>query len=409
MELKFLIDGSKLAKEEINFWDLQSYINLYDGKYYANFVGFVIKKDEVLLSFPKRFDLDKLNDIEKRNILKKILNVIVDIDRTNGSNNLGNSDLFPFKSYFDIVFYYKKYGLHFSIEKEEVKGYSGNINWAKTFKKSQKYITNNSIIFLPFILNKKYNLGNFISECMEFILTDVFINYSAYFTGAIPYKKNLINPIFNNFELCYKKLISIKNRYFKDFEKKLINAIINYFKWKSQNSKNIKMLTTNFETYWEKLVENYLNKNFVSLDENENLIIESNKKDNNIKFKKIKEYVELDITQKYTNKYSIEFDHLYINNEIQVIYLFDSKYYSNEISGLNYKQAFYYYYLYNLYPNYKIHNGLILPTEKEYYNKVHVDRSKQENIEHNKKQDGLKIIEHYININQILDCYLNKN
>ena len=348
MELKFLIDGSKLAKEEINFWDLQSYINLYDGKYYANFVGFVIKKDEVLLSFPKRFDLDKLNDIEKRNILKKILNVIVDIDRTNGSNNLGNSDLFPFKSYFDIVFYYKKYGLHFSIEKEEVKGYSGNINWTKTFKKSQKYITNNSIIFLPFILNKKYNLGNFISECMEFILTDVFINYSAYFTGAIPYKKNLINPIFNNFELCYKKLISIKNRYFKDFEKKLINAIINYFKWKSQNSKNIKMLTTNFETYWEKLVENYLNKNFVSLDENENLIIESNKKDNNIKFKKIKEYVELDITQKYTNKYSIEFDHLYINNEIQVIYLFDSKYYSNEISGLNYKQAFYYYYLYNI-------------------------------------------------------------
>jgi len=107
--------------------------------------------------------------------------------------------------------------------------------------------------------------------------------------------------------------------------------------------------------------------------------------------------------------YSIEFDHLYINNEIQVIYLFDSKYYSNEISGLNYKQAFYYYYLYNLYPNYKIYNGLILPTEKEYYNKVHVDRSKQENIEHNKKQDGLKIIEHYININQILDCYLNKN
>ena len=169
------------------------------------------------------------------------------------------------------------------------------------------------------------------------------------------------------------------------------------------------MLTTNFETYWEKLVENYLNKNFVSLDENENLIIESNKKDNNIKFKKIKEYVELDITQKYTNKYSIEFDHLYINNEIQVIYLFDSKYYSNEVGGLNYKQAFYYYYLYNLYPNYKIYNGLILPTEKEYYNKVHVDRSKQENIEHNKKQDGLKIIEHYININQILDCYLNKN
>ena len=58
MKFKFLIDGSKLTKEEVNFWNLHSYINSYDGKYYANFVGFVIKKDEVLLSFPKKFDHD---------------------------------------------------------------------------------------------------------------------------------------------------------------------------------------------------------------------------------------------------------------------------------------------------------------------------------------------------------------
>ena len=134
------------------------------------------------MSFPKRFNYDKLNDGEKTSILKKILNIIVDIDRTTGSNDLGNNEQFPFKAYFDILFHYKKYGLHFSVEKEEIKGYSGNINWIKTFKKSQKYINNNNIIFLPLILNKKYILGNFISECMEFILTDVFINYSAYFT-----------------------------------------------------------------------------------------------------------------------------------------------------------------------------------------------------------------------------------
>lgn len=408
MKFKFVKDGEELTKDEVNFWELYNYVNLSNKKYSVNFVGFIIKKNEILLSFPKRFNYDKLNEVEKISILKKILNTIVDIDRTNGSNILGNSDQFPFKAYFDILFHYKKYGLHFSVEKEEVKGYSGNINWIKTFKKSKKYISGNNIIFLPFILNKKYTLGNFISECMEFILTDVFMNYSNYFTGVISYNKNLINPIFNNFELCYKKLISIKNQYFKDFEKKLINAIINYFKWKSQNSKNVKMLTTKFETYWEKLVENYLNKSFVGLDENENLIIESRKKDNNIQFKKTKEYVELNTIQKYTNKYSIEFDHLHINQETQVIYLFDSKYYNGEVNSLNYKQTFYYYYLYNLYPNYKIYNGLILPTEKEYYNKIHIDRSNQESLNNNIKQDGLKIIEHYININQVLDCYLNK-
>lgn len=409
MRHEFKIDGKELTLNEVKDWDLYNCVKLYNGKYYINFVGFIIKKDKVLLSFPKNISFDRLSEIQRIDLLKRIINVMVEINRASGSSELGSSELFPFKAYFDIVLHYKKYGLHFNIEKEEIKGFSGNINWNKTFKKSQKYISGNNIIFLPFILNKKYTLGNFISECMEYILTDVYLNYNDYFSGAIPYKNKSSNPIFTNFELCYKKLISIRNKYFKDFEKKLLNALINYFKWKSQNSKNVKMLTTYFESYWEKLVENYLNKHFYGINEDDSLKILENKVTKNYNFKKQEENVELEDIRKNTSGFSIEFDHLYRNDDEKIIYLFDSKYYSNEVKGLNYKQAFYYYYLYNLYPEYKIYNGLILPTEEEYYSKLHVDRSEQENLGHKRKQDGLKIVEHYVNINHVLDCYLNKN
>ena len=95
---------------------------------------------------------------------------------------------------------------------------------------------------------------------------------------------------------------------------------------------------------------------------------------------------------------------IYIDDSVEVIYLFDSKYFNKDVSEFNYKQA-YYYHLKNLYPNYKIYNGLILPTQKKYYSKVHINRDFIENT--TIKNDGLKIMEYYINLKKIIDEYLN--
>lgn len=83
-----------------------------------------------------------------------------------------------------------------------------------------------------------------------------------------------------------------------------------------------------------------------------------------------------------------------------MIYLFDSKYYNDELSNLNYKQVFYHYYLKQRHPNMKIINGLLLPTSGDYYIKNHIDRS---------DLDGVKVTEHYINLTTVLDFTLENN
>lgn len=406
MNYTYINDGNELNKSDIEYWNLNDYIKQNQNKITADFVGFIIKKDEVLLAFPKKYDYTILNDGEKIDILKKIINIIVKDERSRGSYNLNNKDEFPYKAYFDIAMHYKKYGLHFNEYKEEKMGYAGNINWNKTFKKSEKYISNGNVVFIPFVINQKFTLANFIGECMEYVLTDVYLNYKEYLDGVIPYNNKPKNTIFKNYELCYKQLIAIKNMYFKDIEKKLIDALINYFKWQTQHSSSVKMVTTKFETYWEKLVENYLNTNFIGLDANKDLILDINKS-NNIKFIKQSDYIEHDEVRKGNkDAYSIEYDHIYINDNDKIIYLFDSKYYNEDVKHFNYKQAYYYYHLRNLYPEYTIHNGLVLPTEKDYYSKVHINRDFISNTK--EKNDGLMIMEYYINLKEIIDEYLKK-
>lgn len=406
MKYKYINDGDKLEKSDVEYWDLNNYIKQYQNIFIVDFVGFIIKRDEVLLSFPKKYDYNSLtSDEEKINILKKIIGIVVSEERSKGSYNINNKDEFPYKAYFDVMIYYKKYGLHFHEYKENKMGYAGNINWNKTFKKSEKHICDNNIIFMPFVINKKITVSNFISECMDYILTDVYLNYSKYLEEVIMYNSKFQNNIFENYELCYKQLLLIKNNYFKDIERKLIVALINYFKWKSEHSDSIKMITTKFETYWEMLINSYLNDNFVDVDENYDLVL--NKENKKIIFEKKSDYIEHDYIRKNNiSSYSIEFDHLYINYDSKTIYLFDSKYFNNDVSEFNYKQAYYYYHLKNIYQDYKIYNGLILPTDKDYYSKIHVDRDFVSNI--NIKNDGLKIVEYYLNLNDVIEDYLQK-
>ena len=114
------------------------------------------------------------------------------------------------------------------------------------------------------------------------------------------------------------------------------------------------------------------------------------------------EYVESKETiekSKNRNLYKVQYDHISIDNENKRVIIFDSKYFNNEVNELNYKQLFYHYNLMQKYKDFKIYNGLLIPTEREYYTKVHIDRM---------DLDGVKIIEHYINLNDVLTHYSKK-
>ena len=77
-------------------------------------------------------------------------------------------------------------------------------------------------------------------------------------------------------------------------------------------------------------------------------------------------------------------------------------------SDLNYKQAFYYYFLKAKYPNATIHNGLIAPTHGAPHDEVHIDRTWIEGISKEKGySDGLKIMVHYLNLKTVIDFNLS--
>lgn len=386
-------DGQTVDRDFVRDWNIMDYCNQYNGSITISFVGAIIKNGKVLFSFPKHYKLE--NEEDKISCMKKILYILAKSKSSYGSFCDGINGEFPVKAYLEILMHYKKYGLYLSNEQYYEDGYAGNIDWNKTINKSNKIIQKKGIVFFPFVIKQTKDKSVFISECMSYVLSDA-SRYRDFINMIIPYdyldKKN----IFRNLNYVLNELKRIKNIYFKDIEKRLINNLIEYIKWKSTTNNNVRILTLKFENYWEEMINKYLNDNFVGINENRIIWGVNNK---NKFVKPDMEYVEsVEKIQQNKNRrpYKIQYDHILIDDSSYKIVIFDSKYFNSEVEQLNYKQLFYHYNLKQKYPEYHIENGLLLPTHENYYTKIHIDRT---------DLDGIKIIEHYINLNLVLDNY----
>lgn len=400
-------DGETFDSDKLEVFQINELLRSTNGTVTINFVGVVMSKDNVLLSFPKHFDYNKLSIDERKEYIKSISSLLVNGKSTTNppKKKKHSSHEFPMDSYIVVVDYFKKYGIYNKKIKVENKTNSGKPNWKKTMKKSSKIVQENGIVFLPIISTKNKNRSVFLSDCMEFILSNTYEQYSEFLNFLIPYQKFPTDSIFKNFRACVRKLKLIKNHYFKDSEKDLISAMISYFEWMSSRNGTMAITTSNFSAYWESMIHVLLNKQFVGI-KNNNLVFGDKPE---FKFLKKTERTEAKENREYskTQKFSIEFDHISINDEKDKIILFDSKY-MNKIKDLNYKQAFYYYFLKAKYPYAKIHNGLIAPTEGKDKSEVHIDRSWINGITKEPGySDGLKIIVHYLNLKKIIDFTLS--
>lgn len=393
----FINDGKEVSREFMEKWGIEEYCDVYNKKSTISFVGIVIKKDNILFSFPKHYSYENLRCKDEGLLcMKEILSLLSSkrINKGSYDNDLKNlKEEIPLRAYIHIVNYYRKYGLYKSTEKATCQGYKGKINWPKTMNKANKIFQNDNILFYPFIINKVKDVDVFISECMDYVLNDA-AKYQLVIDKIINYKSKFNSKIFSNIDNVCDKLNQIKALYFKDLEKKLIDSLIEYFTWKTKLKDNMKMLTFTFENYWQDMVNVYLNKKFSHVKD-DRIIWSDDKKNYFIKPKK--ENVESkNVIARYKDGYKIEYDHLMIKDN--TVYVFDSKYF-NEVNGLNYKQLFYNYHLKQKYPQKKIVNGLILPTEGRYYAKIHIDRT---------DLDEIKIIEHYINLRDVIKIYRSK-
>jgi hypothetical protein fgonA2_02319 len=394
-EIQAVIDGQTVDKDFVNSWEIIDYCNQFNGNLTISFVGAIIKKEKILFSFPKHY---RVEDDEYNQILcmKQILYILSKSKSSYGSFDMGVKGEFPIKAYLGILVHYKKYGLYLSNEQYYKNGYAGNADWNRTVNKSNKIIQKKGIIFFPFILKKFKDKSVFISECMNYVLSDA-SKYKDFINAIMPYEHIHQSNMFNNLQYVLNELKKIKNSYFKDIEKRLISNLIEYIEWKSTTRDTVLLITLKFEKYWEVMINEYLNESFCGIYEDQILWGKNNQYTFTKPAKEPVESAEKILQYKSKKPYQIQYDHYFEDANNKKIILFDSKYFNAEADQLNYKQLFYNYHLKQKHPDYYIYNGLLLPTEKNYYTKIHIDRT---------DLDEIKIVEHYINLNLVVNHYV---
>lgn len=389
-----IIDGGIVSDDIVNKFQLRPFCSLNDsGKFTSKFVGIVVTRTETLVSCPKHLGYEGEEDIEL------IVGCMMKASQYLGISNEDVLDSnIPYIPYLFVLDYFQRYGLYRDNLKQYSNGFAGNIDWRRTARESQKIISGNNLVFLPFVISKTIQKDTFIGECMKFVINDGYEQFGKYVGRGLIIDGETIDIISDNLDVVIDQLKEEKSTHFKDLEIKLIDAIIDYLEWKGAFVENSFFITKNFEAIWETMVNSFLSEHYDSYDNKANRML-LRRRCRKHSFAKKSEYIQSDYMMKKNGvKYSVEYDHYC--REGGIITLFDSKYY-NEIKDANYKQIAYHYFLNNRFNKQEkpelIINGLIIPYEGDYYSKIHLDRT---------DIDGVLIVEHYFNLREVMQSYI---
>lgn len=410
----FVQDGTKLSQtiyekfnEQFEIRDLSQNI---DG-YYVNFVGFIFTEKEALISFPKHFFTEKeMRYINKkshykeqnryiRQLFELLQKIIISRSKRLFQVKRELDQFYPFSSFLSVYEYYQNYGL-FMKEREVKKfGYDGKILWKDTIKHSSLIINENNLLYWPPVVKKYSSDYAFLSKCMAFVINTTIDRFPFLFNfDRIQLEYRDIN--FSNSSAIIQQLNQIRQHTFKDMDLKLIDQLILFFKQISYQGqiKNIKIHS--FYLIWEELVEVYLNKYFVKIDDKNNFIY-SKKGNQQNDFIKQAYSVDARTHRKSIQTYKIIPDFVYEDEDTR--YIFDAKYYT-AINELDYKQVSYYYFLrdYKNESRKKVNNALFLPTAKVSHQKIHFMLNEKFSAD----GSSFIIFEYYINVKKLIDKYL---
>ena len=373
LQISFGQDGDIIKKEIAKQFHLLPSDMKYSKSKKENifdFVGFIINKEKILVVFPKHFcdteDINNENIKENISLLFKVINKYVSENKNHplaekylGYEENYESD-YPFEEFFKIYEYYRKYGVYKDEEILIQKNCSEKISWKDTIQKSNAIVSNNNLIFLPLYSKRKNPKDAFIGQCMTFVINHTLKSFPFFVNLPLIKENNCKIDFLTNREYTLRQLYQYKGMVFKDYQKQLVETLINFFEKYNKISTGgaIHIKINYFDMVWEKMVNKYLNECFVKVDEeNSKLIFEYNKNKTTNTKKFGSKTFNIDVSD---NKYSIRPDHYCEENN--TMYVFDSKYYTN-ISDLNYKQYTYTILLGNsqMGSNKKLYSALLLP------------------------------------------------
>lgn len=375
--------------------------------YLYDFVGIVISENCLLVVFPKHYSKnisDNCSFEDAKILFQTIMKYILTYSNHNskekyyGERREFESD-FPFAAFFTIYNYYTKYGLYREEESELKKNVSGKIDWKKTIQKSNVIVSDGNLIFEPLYSRRKKFNNNFISDCMIFAINNT-LKVFPFFENVKTINQKIENQnLFENLNYVIRSLENKKREIFRDSQKKLIQALIDYFKneekTKRGGRKAIKI--SYFNMVWQSMINEYLNSHFELYDERKKAIVFNlSREKSDIRFSP----KTINIDDSY-HKFVINLDHYGFSDTTQ--YIFDSKYYY-DIHELNYKQFTYDIVMGNSkkYKKDNLVSCLLLPGEKE--TSLNLDLKEDfliSNVQH-------QIVEQYLPPKEIMIDYIKK-
>ena len=357
-----------------------------------NFTGFEIdNKGEVVYFFPYQYKVHSL----KHDAVTLFKTIYMHIQQRpelyfgEKKDSFLKSN-FPFESFFEIFEYYKENGLYVEYYDQVLNRHTSKVNWKFTISNSEKYIIDDSIYFQTLYYRNTFERENFITDCMSFIIEYTLSTFSFIFgvnSLGLKYKDW---KFLENREFVIRKLTLLNTRIFNSKGKKLLNAIIRFFK-ENKFGGNYYLKHYNFDSIWEDLVQHYLNNKFNGISKG---MIDLEGSFTGNRFKKIPYHPNLN-----NANHSIQPDNILIENG--KTYIFDAKYFLP--TGIDYKQVCYSIFLARNISDLKnIYSALIVPGE---------ERKKIEYFimdpDLNKDLSDLKISMEFLDIRKVMEFYIN--
>lgn len=397
----FQMDGTLLSEEVKKkfFLEDRDWRSSKEGRV-SNFVGFIIKRNKILVSFPKHYcseyDLknheNKLDNKDIRILFKTLLKSNIEDQFTNFNGREEYASSYPFTAFYQILDYYKRYGLYNEVENYTKAGYDGKIVWKDTIRKSSPLISNGNLLYVPFYVKQSKENHTFLTECMIYALAYTIQMFPFFIDEKVPFSLPRNLEFWKRTDHILNRLRKLKQEVFKDIHKKLVDNLILFFDNKDKKG-DIIIKHYKFENVWEDLVQEYLESNFktITIDGPQ---FETGA--GRLKFVAQKSFNDVDSSN--NQGYEFRLDHYYSDDQKQ--YIFDSKYYQS-INGINYKQLSYHMVLQN--NGRETYSMLILPTEKEDYPRKHFDLSPlYQPLDSDGNKQSLVIWEYYVNIKKAM-------
>jgi hypothetical protein len=343
MKVTVCHDSGLITADQIGAYDLAGTdlirTDLSGRKATSRFVGVIINEDkDVLLSVPKYYR--EHQGLEDAQLLLRVFLSYKShgVPNFTGKLNAIRTNV-PLKDFEIVLSYYLQNGLYRKPKQEGTTKGSGKINWKRTLQSEIPIFSNGNLIFQNLFRWRTQLVNNVVTLAMQYVLMN---NQDLLNLLQVELQlSDCIGVPSSSVELEQKLIVQLHRELqetYVDKDRQLINGLLGFLNHHSTVGPRY-IVTTSFDSIWEKMVLDYLNCNFAGINEGR-AVFSAHDPAFDFEYQRAFEigFGKNQDTENVKSKWRIFPDYYRLIQDQQLI--FDAKYYIN-FDELNYKQLAY--------------------------------------------------------------------